>query len=59
MRARGLQHLPLATRKEEYTFDYKHTGPDIMNARVTLTFSGGKNIVFVDRVMLKSHRKDR
>ncbi|MBM3861522.1 MAG: glycoside hydrolase family 5 protein [Verrucomicrobia bacterium] len=50
---------PLATRKEEYTFDYKHTGPDIMNARVTLTLSGGKNIVFVDRVMLKSHRKDR
>lgn len=29
-----------------------------MNARLALTFSGGKNAVFVDRVMLKSHRKE-
>jgi len=48
--------LPLATRKEEYAIEYTHTGDDIMNARVSLTFSGEKNTVFVDRVMLKSHR---
>ena len=32
------------------------TGDDIMNARVSLTLFGEKNAVFVDRVMLKSHR---
>jgi lysophospholipase L1-like esterase len=51
--------LPLATRKEEYAFEYTHTGDDIMNARVALMFSGGKNTVFVDRAMLKSQRDMR
>ena len=48
--------LPLAAPKQEYAVEYTHTGDDIMNARVSLTFSGEKNTVFVDRVMLKSHR---
>jgi hypothetical protein len=48
--------LPLAAQKQEYAVECTHTGDDIMNARVSVTFSGEKNTVFVDRVMLKSHR---
>jgi hypothetical protein len=48
--------LPLAALKQEYVVEYTHIGDDIMNARVSLTFSGEKNTMFVDRVMLKSHR---
>jgi len=48
--------LSLTAQKQEYAVEYTHTGDDIMNARVSLTFSGEKNTVFVDRVMLKSHR---
>ena len=48
--------LPLAAQKQEYAVEYIHAGDDIMNARVSLTFSGEKNTMFVDRVMLKSHR---
>ncbi|MBM4153548.1 MAG: glycoside hydrolase family 5 protein [Lentisphaerae bacterium] len=49
--------LPLATGKEEYAIEYTHAGDDIMNARVVLTFTGGRNIVVVDRVLLKSRRE--
>jgi len=48
--------LSLAAQKQEYAVEYIHTGDDIMNSRVSLTFAGEKNTVFVDRVMLKSHR---
>jgi hypothetical protein len=48
--------LLLAAQKQGYGVEYTHTGDDIMNARVSLTFSGEKNTVFVDRVVLKSHR---
>lgn len=51
--------LPLATGKEERAVEYTHTGEDIMNTRVALTFSGAANTVFVDRIILKSHRTDR
>jgi endoglucanase len=48
--------LPLATHKQEHVVEYTHTGADIMNARVSLSLSGGANTVFVDRVLLKGHR---
>jgi hypothetical protein len=46
--------FPLDGQKQEYSCDYAHAGKDVPNARVLLLFSGGRNTILVDRVMLKA-----
>lgn len=49
----------LARQAQEYSCDYVHTGTDVPSARVRLLFTGKKNSVFVDKVVMKCLRDTR
>lgn len=53
------KQFPLDVQKREYAWEYARAGDDVSNVRVRLLFSGEKNTVFLDKVMLRGCRVAR
>lgn len=50
------KQFSLAAESWEYAWEYNHAGDDVQNVRLKLLFSGTKNTVYLDRVMLRGRQ---
>lgn len=50
--------VAVGTDAKEYSLEYTHVGDNVPDMRLTIMFEGSNNLIFFDKVSLKSNRND-